>query len=117
MSSFKSLAEEIEKPFEIGRLSSDADLATISIRCPHCKQFGAFDVMDQTILTFQRSGKEGASGIEYIASIRICPNIKCRGPLFAITDGVGALCTYYKMKLANVRGSSGAKRGASRLLA
>lgn len=110
MSSFMQMAEEIEKPLEIGRLKSDANLATISIQCPHCREFGFFEVMDRTVLVFHRSGEKAATGIEYIASVRVCPNVSCKGLIFAITDGVGILRTCYAMKLADVQGSSGAKR-------
>jgi len=118
MSFFKQVAEEIEEPLEIGRLSSDAGPAMISIQCPHCREFGSFEVMDRTILTFHRSNKKAAGEIEYIASIRVCPNITCKGLIFTITDGAGVLCTCYTMKLVDVRGASGARRdGASRTLA
>jgi hypothetical protein len=118
MAFFKHVAEEIEQPLEIGRLSSDAGPAMISIQCPHCGEVGSFEFMDRTILTFHRSGKKAAGGIEYIASIRVCPNVTCKGLIFTITDGAGVLCTCYTMKLVDARGASGARRGgASRTLA
>jgi hypothetical protein len=110
MSFFMQMAEEIQKPLEIGRLTSDVDLVTISIQCPHCRELGLFEVMARTVLVFHRSGEKAATGIEYIASVRVCPNVTCKGLIFAITDGVGVLCTCYAMKLTDVHGSSGAKR-------
>lgn len=111
MAFFKQVGEEIEKPLEIGRLSSDPDLAMISIQCPHCKEVGSFKPLDGTVLTFRRSDKNVSNRIEYIASIRVCPNIPCKGLIFAITDGVGTPCTCYTMKRALVRSSSGARSG------
>ena len=127
---------ELGKPFHVDSSSSDANLAAISIQCLHCRKFGSFDVMDQTVLlqsqqqfkemqmqmqadrpamNVYRSGKKGPNGIEYIVSIRICPNINCRGLVFMITDGVGALYTCYRMKLADPRGSSGSASDAALL--
>ena len=125
---------ELGKPFHVDSSSSDANLAAISIQCLHCRKFGSFDVMDQTVLlqsqqqfkemqmqadrlamNVYRSGKKVPNGIEYIISIRICPNINCRGLVFMITDGVGALYTCYRMKLADPRGSSGAASDAALL--
>jgi hypothetical protein len=110
MSFFMQMAEEIQKPLEIGRPTSDVDLVTISIQCPHCREFGSFEVMARTVLVFHRSGEKTATGIEYIASVRVCPNATCKGLIFAITDGVGVLFTSYAMKLTDVQGSGGAKR-------
>ena len=47
--------------------------------------------MDRTVLVFHRSGEKAATGIEYIASVRVCPNVSCKGLIFAITDGVAIL--------------------------
>ncbi|PWB88542.1 hypothetical protein C5688_20385 [Methylocystis sp. MitZ-2018] len=57
----------------------------VSIRCPHCRQLGSFQVLGSP-LSFIKKGKQ--NNIEChtnaLASMRICPNAKCRGLVFLI---------------------------------
>ena len=66
----------------------------VSVRCPHCRELGSFNVLNQAI-HFRKVAKLGANAHprDYFASIRICPNIKCHGLVFVIEapDGVAEI--------------------------
>jgi hypothetical protein len=64
----------------------------VSIRCPHCRELGTFNVLNQAI-AFTKRGKVGPSQAvhQYFASIRICPNTKCFGLVFVIEGIDGRL--------------------------
>jgi len=63
----------------------------VSVRCPHCRELGSFNVVNQAI-GFKKRGKAGPNNMEhhYFASIRICPNIKCHGLVFVIESSDGS---------------------------
>ena len=68
---------------------SDAGLSAISVRCPHCRELGSFDVVRAKAFEFRKSGKSGGNHAvaAFFASIRICPNTKCKGLVFVIQQG------------------------------
>jgi hypothetical protein len=73
-----------------GDVISDVKSAAVSVRCPHCRELGSFNS-----LTGIQFAKNGAIGPHrqvhaYIATIRICPNQKCKGIIFII-DGPNGL--------------------------
>lgn len=58
----------------------------IAIRCPHCGHFGAFvPVAGNDIYTYFYMNS--SEYIDNILGIRKCPNERCNGHLFFITDG------------------------------
>ena len=65
---------------------NDANTAAISIRCPHCRELGSFDVVRNKAIVFHKSIAPNGV-LQFIASIRICPNTKCRGLVFTIEYG------------------------------
>jgi hypothetical protein len=73
-----------------GGLAQDTPMTAISVRCPHCRELGSFNVIG-IAKAFHKTGKtvphqNMAQRILY-ASMRICPNVKCKGLIFAIEDG------------------------------
>lgn len=63
-----------------------ANCAAVSIRCPHCRELGSFDVVRGKAIKFTKSGAlaQSRQAHWYFASIRICPSTKCRGFVFVI---------------------------------
>ena len=63
---------------------------SVSIRCPHCRELGSFNIMNQAI-AFTKQGRFGGNPTaqQYFASIRICPNVKCWGLVFVIERSDG----------------------------
>jgi hypothetical protein len=74
--------------FQLEALSGNPNLSAISVRCPHCRELGSFGVVGNAAITFQKSGSHGPNRVElpYFASIRVCPNVKCNGLIFAIQN-------------------------------
>jgi Domain of unknown function (DUF4145) len=68
-----------------GGFQNSTGLQPVSVRCPHCRELGSFNVMNQAIC-FNKRGMIGPNpvGQQYYASIRVCPNAKCRGLVFVI---------------------------------
>jgi hypothetical protein len=69
--------------------------ATVSIRCPHCREIGSFNALGGHVWQF---GKKATTNIaqthfvaDYFASVRVCPNDKCRGLVFAIESKEGVV--------------------------
>jgi hypothetical protein len=83
-------------PSEPNTFSADGGLQNpiarnpVSVRCPHCRELGSFNVVNQAI-AFTKRGRLGPNphGQQYFASIRVCPNIKCFGLVFVIETGNG----------------------------
>jgi hypothetical protein len=71
-----------------GGVQGAAGRNPVSIRCPHCRELGSFNVVNQAI-GFNKRGRQGPNQAvqQYSASIRICPNIKCFGMVFVIESG------------------------------
>jgi hypothetical protein len=73
-------------------IGDDANRSAVSIRCPHCRELGSFDVVKTKAVRYHKLGKSergGRNAIEYFASIRICPSVKCRGLVFVLEDMSG----------------------------
>ena len=72
--------------FQINNIVNDANLPAISIRCPHCRELGSFDVVRAKAFQFSKTGSDGPNRYpqNYFATIRICPNIQCKGLVFVI---------------------------------
>ncbi len=64
----------------------------VSVRCPHCRELGSFNVLNHAI-QFRKRGKQGPNPVvhDYFASIRVCPNIKCFGLVFVIESIDGSV--------------------------
>lgn len=62
----------------------------VSVRCPHCRELGSFNVVNQAI-QFNKLVQVGPNRkmYQYFAGIRVCPNIKCRGLVFVIESADG----------------------------
>jgi hypothetical protein len=73
-------------------VSQEVGRNAISIRCPHCRELGSFIPVGNA-KSYAKRGKFGpnATTSTYYASIRICPNVKCRGLVFIIEDDNGAV--------------------------
>jgi uncharacterized protein DUF4145 len=72
--------------FQINNIVNDANPPAMSIRCPHCRELGSFDVIRAKSILFSKIGSDGPNRHpqNYLASIRICPNIQCKGLVFVI---------------------------------
>jgi hypothetical protein len=72
-----------------GGLAQAVELPAISIRCPHCRELGSFELATGA-KSFRKNGvlmpMQLAAQSTYCAGIRICPNQKCRGLVFVIED-------------------------------
>ena len=68
-----------------GGLQNPTGRNPVSIRCPHCRELGSFNVVNQAV-SFTKRGKQGPNYVvhQWFASIRICPNIKCFGLVLVI---------------------------------
>jgi hypothetical protein len=68
-----------------GDLGTRNATRAVSIRCPHCRQLGSFINVGPDI-TYAKNGTK--SNVKCIASasasLRICPNDKCRGLVFIV---------------------------------
>jgi hypothetical protein len=75
--------------FQTDGIQGDVNLSPLSIRCPHCRELGSFDVVRAKAVGFQKRGNIGTTPAAeiYSASVRICPNVKCFGLVFAIQRG------------------------------
>lgn len=73
-----------------GGLTNPTARNPVSVRCPHCRELGSFNVVNQAI-SFKKRGKIATTSVDqhYFASIRICPNIKCFGLVFIIESSEG----------------------------
>lgn len=68
-----------------GGMSQEVSRPPVSIRCPHCRELGSFNLVG-TAKSFHKHGKTMqiiAQGT-YYAGIRICPNVKCQGLVFVV---------------------------------
>lgn len=72
--------------FETEGITGQTDLPSISIRCPHCRELGSFNLAQVNAISFTKSGSYGPNrvGRVFFASIRICPNTKCMGLVFVV---------------------------------
>lgn len=79
--------------FQVDEIAGDANRTAISVRCPHCRELGSFDVVRAKSVVFRKLGKSGPNQVvaEYYASIRICPNVKCKGLVFTIEGRNGTI--------------------------
>ncbi len=67
---------------------SNANQKPVSIRCPHCRELGSFDVAHTpTQFAYRKAISSPPGTAVFFASIRICPNDKCRGLVFVIQCG------------------------------
>jgi hypothetical protein len=75
-----------------GGITQDVPLAAISVRCPHCRELGSFNTLGPA-KTYSKGGHVGPNPVvaTYYATIRICPNVKCKGLIFVIEDAHGAV--------------------------
>jgi hypothetical protein len=57
----------------------------VSIRCPHCRELGSFNVVGHSY-QFHKRGRVGTNivVVPHFASMRVCPNMKCIGLIFTI---------------------------------
>lgn len=58
----------------------------LSIRCPHCRKLGSFEVVAGTNhgIQYQKKQTSNLNPISLTATLRVCPNIKCKGIVLAI---------------------------------
>jgi hypothetical protein len=73
-----------------GGFSQEVGRPPVSIRCPHCRELGSFNTLGHA-KGYSKYGKIGPNvqAAGYFASIRICPNLKCRGLVLVIEDAAG----------------------------
>src|SRR6267143_2384040 len=57
-------------------------LGQLSMKCPHCDENGTFEWVIGTVVPSKEEGD-----IEY--SVWICPNVKCKGVVYIISDQSG----------------------------
>lgn len=71
-----------------GGMTQETGRQAVSIRCPHCRELGGFSALGAAkgYSKIARVGQQLQS-IGYFASIRICPNTKCKGLVLVIEDG------------------------------
>ncbi|GAA0018538.1 DUF4145 domain-containing protein [Bradyrhizobium diazoefficiens] len=62
----------------------------VSIRCPHCRELGSFAAIGNA-RSYQKSGHTGQTltSAIYYASIRLCPNVACKGMVFVLEGPAG----------------------------
>jgi hypothetical protein len=72
-----------------GGLAQEIGLPAISIRCPHCRELGSFELVSGA-KAFRKNGRlmpmQVSAQSTLYAGVRICPNQKCRGLVFVIED-------------------------------
>lgn len=62
---------------------AQTSISPISIRCPHCRQIGSFQVVaQQSGLVYAKSTSESKQAF-LLATLRVCPNKQCRGIVMA----------------------------------
>lgn len=70
-----------------GGLSQEVPRPPVSIRCPHCRELGSFNLLGPA-KSFYKLGKtmpiETLAQGTYYAGVRICPNAKCQGLVFVV---------------------------------
>jgi hypothetical protein len=73
-----------------GGISQEIARNAVSIRCPHCRELGSFNLAGNA-KSFLKLGKYGPNAVTmtYYAGTRLCPNVKCKGLVFVIEDGNG----------------------------
>lgn len=73
-------------------VSQEVPRNAVSIRCPHCRELGSFNTVGNA-KSYTKKGNYGPNltSQAYYASIRICPNVKCRGLVLVIEDGNGTV--------------------------
>ncbi len=59
-------------------------IINIATRCPHCGHYGTFLQLNNDVYTFNRFN--GTIRPEHFLGVRKCPNEKCKGHLFFISD-------------------------------
>ncbi len=62
-------------------------LFPLTLRCPHCRQLGSFGLAQQNMaIVYSKVGMLGPNRNvkQFNASIRICPNVSCRGIVFVV---------------------------------
>jgi hypothetical protein len=69
-----------------GGALNDTDRNAVSVRCPHCRELGSFNVVRAKAIVFRKKGMIGPNPAELNchAAIRICPNTACKGLIFVI---------------------------------
>lgn len=73
-----------------GGIANEVARNAVSIRCPHCRELGSFTTIGNA-RGYRKSGHYGPNSVtyEYFASIRLCPNMACRGTVFVIEGPQG----------------------------
>lgn len=73
-----------------GGISQEIARNAVSIRCPHCRELGSFNLVGNAKSYFKQ-GRVGSNAVQgtYYASMRLCPNVKCKGLVFVIEDATG----------------------------
>lgn len=66
--------------------TSHAQAGPVSIRCPHCRKLGVMNVESNAALAYTKEHVDGGS-LSLTASIRMCPNTKCKGLIFVVAVG------------------------------
>jgi hypothetical protein len=75
-----------ENVFQVESINGEHKVHATSIRCPHCRELGSFEALGSKGWTFTKSGVVGPNrvGMLFFASLRICPNMACKGLIFTI---------------------------------
>jgi hypothetical protein len=77
-----------------GGLSQETTRQPVSIRCPHCRQLGTFDLVGKS-RAFKKNGKivpmQVTAAVTYYAGVRICPNVQCMGLVFVVESNTEVL--------------------------
>lgn len=63
----------------------------LQLRCPHCGAAGSFESASATSLRHQKKVKSNSSTYvhDFMAQMRICPNLGCRGLVFTLSNSNG----------------------------
>ena len=75
--------------FQADEVPGNSVPPAISLRCPHCRELGTFEILRGKGISFIKEGMNGPNRFngKYYANIRICPNTKCRGMVFVVQLG------------------------------
>jgi Domain of unknown function (DUF4145) len=73
-----------------GGVGNDVPRNPVSIRCPHCRELGSFNIVGAA-KSYKKHGRSGGAPVvgDYFAGVRMCPNVKCKGFVFVIENGQG----------------------------